>query len=593
MGAARLYSTGTPYNAVDLRDLDFEQSADVMYFAHINYAPTKVTRAGHTNWTFTTVTFGPTVVAPTALTATPSGSPSVPGYTATTYNYVVTAIDDDKNQESRASVVASCVNDLTLNGHLNTITWAAAADADRYVVYKGVNGIFGYIGGTDGLTFTDRNIAADLSDTPPRAQNPFEGADNYPSTVTFFEQRLMWARTRAKPNAVFGSQSGDFENQDTSRPAKADDALSFALVAGRVNAVNQLASMKNLLALTSDAVFVINGGSNDVALTPSQIVPRRQTGRGSSRLGPLVIDNIVFYRPSQGSSVRTLGYTFELDGYQSNNVAIFSPHFFEGFDIVAWAHQQEPYACIWAARSDGKLLCFTWEQEQQVWGWTLCDMGGDVLDVCTITENGMDRLYLAVRRPFAGINNVYIERMALPIIQGGDMKQACHLDCSVSQLFDPPSATVSKLWHLEGQTVTAYYDGNVTSGLVVVNGAVTLPTAASMVTVGLPFSGQVQTLPLALQGQQGSNQAKRQMIGRAVIRVTDTRGIKVGPTGGEMFEVKQRRDEPIGSPIDFLTGDFDVNTSAKWSEGATVTVEQNYPLPATISAIFLEPVVTS
>jgi hypothetical protein len=587
MGVSRLYKTGTPYNSVDLRDLDFEQSADVMYFAHINYPPTKLTRAGHTDWTFSTVTFGPTGIA-----ATPTGSTGDPGYTPTVYNYVVTAIDDDNGQESRASAVVSCTNDLTLDGHFNTISWTALAGADRYVVYKGDNGVYGYIGGTEGTSFIDRNIAADLSDTPPKAQNPFSGATNYPSTVTFFEQRLMWARTKAKPNGIWGSQSADFENMDTSRPAKADDAISFALVAGRVNAVNQLASMKNLLALTSDAVFVIGGGGTDDPLTPSAIVPRRQTGRGSSRLGPLVIDTVVFFRPSQGSSVRTLGYTFEIDGYQSNNMAIFSPHFFDGFDVVAWAYQQEPYACIWAARSDGKLLCFTWEQEQQVWGWTLCETNGFVEDVVTITESGMDRLYLAVRRTLAGSEDVFIERMALPLLVADDLNDTCHLDCAVSQQFDPPSAIVSQLWHLEGETVAAFHDGNVTTGLVVTGGKVTLPKAASVVTVGLVYEGEIETLPLALNGSSGSNHTKRQMMARAVVRVDNTRGITVGPGGGDLFELKQRQGEPIGTPIQLKTGDFDVPLSSKWNGGATVVVRQTYPLPATISAIFAEPIVT-
>jgi len=58
---------------------------------------------------------------------------------------------------------------------------------------------------------------------------------NYPSTVTFFEQRLLWGRSSNHPNAIWGSRSGVFENMDISRPLKASDAFSFALVAGRLH----------------------------------------------------------------------------------------------------------------------------------------------------------------------------------------------------------------------------------------------------------------------------------------------------------------------------------------------------------------------
>jgi hypothetical protein len=148
-------------------------------------------------------------------------------------------IDDDLGQESRASVIVSCSNDLTLSGNYNTVAWSAATGAERYAVYKENNGIYGFIGGSEGLTFEDRNISADLSDTPPKAINPFSGVGNYPSALTFHQQRLFWGRTANRPNAVFASQSADIENHDVSRPAKADDAIAFALVGKRVTACSR------------------------------------------------------------------------------------------------------------------------------------------------------------------------------------------------------------------------------------------------------------------------------------------------------------------------------------------------------------------
>lgn len=587
MGISRLYRAGTPYNASELADLDYEQTADVMYFAHLDHAPQKLVRTGHTNWSMNPVTFGPVMANPTDANAVAT-TPNTTGYHAVTYYYVITAIDDETGQESRASSVTTAINDLTLDGNYNTITWTAVTGAERYTVYKSENGSnteLGYIGTTTGTSFIDRNVAADMSDTPPTGNNPFNGEGFYPSTVTFFEQRLMWARSRNRPNAIYGSQSANFENMDTSRPAKPDDAVTFGLAGRRVNAVNQLVGMKSLLALTSDGVFAINGGSESAPLTPSAIVPRQQNARGSTRLNPLLIDSTVFFRPSQGSSVRTLGYTFEIDGFKSDNVAIFSPHLFDGFEIRAWAYQQEPFSIVWAARSDGVLLAFTWEQEQQVWGWTRCETNGLVEDVCVITEAGMDRVYLAVRRTLAGEENVFIERMALPLLTAADLPSACYLDCAYSQSFETPSTKVGELWHLETETVTAFMDGNVVTGLVVNNGQITLPHAASLVTVGLPFEGEIEPLPMAFGGE-GAIHTARQMTGNVVVRVTDTRGLKVGVRGGEFYELMDRDSEPLGDPIALSTQDFHASLDARWSDGATVVVRQEYPLPATITALF-------
>jgi hypothetical protein len=594
MGAARLVRIGSPYNGVELDEIDFEQSADTMYMAHIDHAPTKLLRHAHDSWEFATIAFGPANTPPSGLAATahvPNTDADNAGdaYFPQSASYVVTAIDDETGQESRASAAASATNDLTLKRNYNALSWTApAGGADRYRLFKADNQQnYGYIGTTTGTSFTDDNIGPDLSDGPPVGDNPFAAAGSYPSAVTFFEQRLMWARTRDFPNAVYGSKSGDYENMDISRPLKADDALSFGLVAGRVNAANQMVSLEDLLVLTSDSIFKVNGGSQSDYLSASQIVSRRQLGRGASRLGPLVIDNVVFYQPSVGSDVRTIGYTFELDGYKSDDVTIFSPHLFQGFRITSWAYCQEPRSTIWAARDDGKLLCFTWEQEQQVWGWTLCETDGLVESVCAISENGEDRLYLIVARTIGGATRKFIERMASAIWEA--VEDCCFLDCAVSFAFAEPSATLSGLDHLEGKSVQALYDGNVAEGLTVTDGMVTLPAAASKATVGLAYDSLIETLPLAMQTDAGWTIARASSVGDIVVKVVKTRGLQAGPNEAVLAEIKPRRDEAYGEPEALATGDLQLATMAVTEDVARVVVKSSMPLPFTITAIAFDP----
>jgi hypothetical protein len=56
------YEIAHPYGA-DLADLQWAQSADVLYLAHPRFAPRKLTRTGHTSWTLTTITFTATPAA--------------------------------------------------------------------------------------------------------------------------------------------------------------------------------------------------------------------------------------------------------------------------------------------------------------------------------------------------------------------------------------------------------------------------------------------------------------------------------------------------------------------------------------------------
>jgi len=586
MGVARLYKFGTPYNAADLAGVQFAQTANVAYFVHIDRPEQKLTRNAHTDWTFAPVTYGPTIAAPTDVSASAT-SPNTTGYVATPYQYVITAISDDNGQESRASDIASVTNDLTLDGNYNTVSWTAVDGADRYAVYKGNNGVFGFIGGTEGTSLRDGTpvIVADLSDTPPKATNPFVGEGNYPSAITFHEGRKVLARTRKRPNAVFATQSADFENMDTSRPAKDDDAYSFALVGKRVNAVNQLVSTTSLLALTTDSIFSITGG--DKAIGPNSTIPKKQSGRGSSRLPPIEIDETTFFQPNQGSAVRALGFSFDIDGYRSNNISIFSPHLFDNDTIVSWAYQTEPYSCIWAVMQSGVMLCFTWEQEQDVWGWTVCETAGAFEDVAVITEQGVDRVYVVVRRTIDGQTVRFYERMALP--HGTDYTSACHLDCAVTQVYDPPSQVVTGLNHLEGETVSAFYDGYAQQDLVVTNGSVTLQAAASVVSVGLPYTAEIETLPLVLATQGGSAHVNRQTINKVVVRSLDTKGVEVAIAGGEFEAIAERLAEPMGALPDIAARDYEVKLPAYWDDSATLVIRQTQPMPMHVTGLFMQP----
>lgn len=592
MGVARFYKAFSPYPSAALAEVDYAQTADVVYTVHLDYPVYKFTRTAHTSWLASEVTFGPTIAVPAAPSGVAS-SPNMTGYIATSYKYKITRIGGDQEQESRASTELSLTNDLTLTGNYNTLTLPAyAAGEDRTVIYKEQGGAFGYIGGTDGLTFVDGNpqLQPVLSDTPPMGDNPFDAVGKYPSTVTFHDQRLMLARTRNLPNAAWGSQPSDFENLDKSRPAKPDDAISFALVGERVNSINQLVSIDDLLALTSNAIYSVTGGDG-APLTPSSIIPRRQNSRSSGRLNPILLDDVVFYRPNKGSSVRTLGFQFEVDGYKSNNVSIFSPHFFAGFDIVDWAYVEDPYSAIFMVRDDGAMLCFTWEAEQQVWGFSLLETDGLFKRVAAISEGGYDRLYALVERTINGVTRKFHERLALPHID--DITTACHLDCAITQVYDPPRNVIDGLAHLEGEEVACYYDGYVETGMRVENGAITLPNdyEASIATVGLPYAGVLETLPPVLETRGGSAHVDTQNIKRIVVRAIDTRGIEVGITGADLEPIPEREGGEVGLD-DVHQRDYEVSPPGSWEPSTTLTIEQNQPLPAHITGIFYEPKVS-
>lgn len=596
----RIHRTASPYNAVELAEMDFEQTADVLYLAHTNHDPTKLVRSGHYSWSFDAIAFEPTIDAPTGVggsanTSNTDSANSGNAYFPQPATYVVTAYNAETGQESRASNSVTLTNDLALKRNYNTISWSSVTDATEYRVYKAENSqLYGYIGTTDALTFRDDNIGPDLSEGPPIADDPFSGAGDKPGTITFHEQRAFWGRTTNRPNAVFASRSADYENMDFTRPQREDDAFAIGLVANKVNAVNKLVSSKQgLLALTSHNIFSIQGSNEDyiTASPPPRVRP--EVSRGVSRLKPITVDNVIFYETAKTGEVRTIGYEFEMDGLRTDDLTIFSRHLFENEDIVDWAYAEKPASAVWVVRGDGSLLCLTWDQAQQVWGWTVCETDGAFKGVTVVTEQGEDRAYFLVERTIAGDTKLYIERMASELWE--DQADACYLDCARTFTNGDPVDTVDRLDHLEGKTVVAFADGNALSvdpdgnPLVVVDGSITLPVAASTITVGLPYTALIETLPLAMQTGAGWNVARPQQAGKVVLRVVRTRNIEAGPNEDSLFPVKQRLFEDYGDPIALETGDLEVEMAGTSGNETVVVIRSSHPTPMHIAAVLIEP----
>jgi hypothetical protein len=594
MPVHRIHRVASPFNASELAEVDFEQTADVMYFAHTNHPPTKLIREGHYEWTYDDVSFAPLIAVPGGIggLATVPNTDSANGgnaYFPQPATYVVTAYNEDTGQESRASSSVTLTNDLALKRNYNTVTWSAVSGATSYRVYKAENSQqYGIIGETDQLTFRDDNIGPDLSQGPPIGDNPFSGAGDYPGTITFHEQRSCWGRTLNNPSAVYFSRSADFENMDFTRPTREDDAFPIRLVANKVNVVNQLVSTKQgLLALTSNNLFLITGSNEDyiTASPPPRVRP--DLGRGASRLNPITVDKVTFYETAKSSEVRTLNYEFEIDGQNTNDITIFSRHFFERYDIIAWAFAEKPASAIWLVRDDGKLLCMTWDQAQQVWGWTLCETDGLFKDVTTVTEQGEDRVYFLVEREIEGDTKLYVERMASELWE--DQTLACYLDCARTFTNEVEVSTVDRLDHLEGRDVVALVDGSVVRDLTVTDGQIELPVAGANITVGLPFTAEIETLPLAIQTGNGWNVARPQQADAAILRVVNSRNVKAGSDEDQLFECKTRDVDAYGDPLALYTGDLEVQMAGKSGNETTVFVRSDDPVPMHIAAVLVEP----
>ena len=575
------YEIVTPFLTADLADLHFTQSADVLTITHPAYGIREVRRLGATNWTISTVTFAPSLAAPTGLSISKVGTGSV------TYAYVVTSLAGNGVDESVASAEVNTTNNLSTAGNSNTITWSAVTGAVRYNVYKKTGGVYAYIGQADTTrSFKDDNFLGDQTKVPPEAFIGLNDAsNNYPSTVTYHEQRRWFAGTNAKPQTVFATRTATESNLTSSIPSLSDDALEVRLAAQQQNRIRHLIPLSDLIALTAGGEWrIFNQGGE--AITPTTISIKPQGYSGASNVQPVVTSGSILYVQAQGSRIRELAYNWESSAYRSVDMTIMSPHMGNGYTMTDLAYSRAPDQVLWVVRSDGALLSMTYVPEHQVYAWARHDTDGLVESICVVAEGGEDVLYAVVKRTINGSTKRYVERLESRMFT--ELEDAYMVDCGAT--YDGvPNDTITGLTWLEGKTVNILADGAVHPQRVVTSGSITLDYEASKIHIGLPIVADIKTLPLAFEGAQAAGQGTLKNVNKVHLRVYQSSGVQAGPSFEKLTTYPARSvDDPYGSPPALRTGELAMAIGPSWNTDGGVCVRQSEPLPLTILSMTLE-----
>ena len=137
------------------------------------------------------------------------------------------------------------------------------------------------------------------------------------------------------------------------------------------------------------------------------------------------------------------------------------------------------------------------------------------------------------------------------------------------------------LYHLEGETVQIFADGDEYPEQVVSNGMVNLDAPASKITIGLAYSGVLTTLPLTSQQQIITSREKR--VVDVALRLLDSRGLFVAETESDIFyELKERTFEAYGEPTAMQDGIKEIAVTSGWNKDGSVSIKKSRPFHSTL-----------
>jgi len=569
-----VYEVALPWTADQLAELRWASSANVIFIAHPDVALQKLERHDHDDWTIAPADLknGPfrdvnvdqakairaSAATGAGIVLTATGFTFDPGQVGALWrldeadkalpdkwvgNVAYAAGDKVRANEK---VYAA---DNAANSGPNAPNHAEGSEGSgaTYVTWAYVHSGYGIVkitavaaGGATATAEVIETLPDDVvsAGTYKWAEGAFSALRGYPSLVKFHEQRMVLGPTRADFVTLYLSVSGDYENHLAGTDA--DLAMVWRLAGGetqRVNTPQWIASGKMLaIGTTGEEFYGRSGGNLAEAITPDNIRFLPSSSEGAAFIEPVRVNAATLYVAADTRRLMEWTYDFQIDDFVSNDLTAAAEHITApGISRMAW--QRSPRRIMWCVTETGALRGFTFFREHEVLGWHRhLDPGsgpGQALvdDVAAIPapDGKFDDLYLIVSR--GAVRLVERIRRGFDRAIHTDPADLVHLDSQLTYS-GAPATVLTGFDHLEGATVDAVADGSHVAGLVVAGGAVTLPAAASAVTVGLPYTSHIRFLPTAAE-------------------------LKDGPTDGQERTVKGIKIRLYGTPGSVLVGDRD------------------------------------
>ena len=527
----------TTYLEADLFQLQFSQSADVLYVTHPDYPPRKIERASDTSWSITNITFSD---GPYFNTNT----------TATTLTLSTTT--------GSVTVTASAITGI------NNDTGFQTTDVGRLIRWEDPAGNWTFLTITARASTTSVTATIDGPDASAGTATAtwrlgiWSETTGYPAASTFHKNRLCFAGATDTPQRIDLSRTGDFENFE---PTQADgtvlddSAATTTLSADTVNAIRWMADdEKGLVVGTVGGEWVVRPDDNGGALTPNNIQATRSSAFGTANIRPARVGRAIIFVQRALKKVRELAYVFEDDGFRAPDMTLIAEHITQD-GVVELAYQGEPQSIVWMCLTDGSLIGMTYDRDQKILGFHRHQLGGysdayssvqakvESIAVIPNAEGTASELYMVVNRYINGATKRYIEYMKPFWDDADNVEDAFYVDSGLT--LDTP-VTISGITQASPGVVTAtahpFSDGDIiritnVGGMTEINGKIYKVANSATNTFELNTRADVDVDTSAFTAYQSGGQARERVTSISGLTHLEGQTVSVLAEGSPVADV--------------------------------------------------------
>ena len=426
------------YTESQIDSIDYVQSADTMIITHPDVPTKSITRTGHTSWTY--------------------------------INFENSTASYDFNETNYDSFTFTCTNGGAFGPQTLTCNQDVFRTEHAGGAFRTAEGYARIVSFTDAKTIAidvledlDRAVItanAPFSGAAVRLQEPAFGAgtNGYPSTVVFHEGRLWYGGSKALPQTMWGSVTGDFNNFEVGESLD-DESIELTLNTDQVNAIQHIVSGRHLQIFTTGGEFYLRTTSGG-PVTPSDLAATRVDEYGAKKLvKPIRVSTQTLFLDYAERHIRSFVFDLTKDNYSSGLVTLLAPNIInrpvDMERFTNFGNEEGNYVLV--VNEDGTVALLNLIPDENILSWTSLRFKEGV-NVTHVREvEGVVYLVLSGVKP------------------GEDTLVQFQLDTytDANKVFTGvTSATITGLGHLEGQTVRVVADGNQLSDRVVSSGSI-------------------------------------------------------------------------------------------------------------------------
>ena len=258
-----------------------------------------------------------------------------------------------------------------------------------------------------------------------RTNDPFTGADKFPSTVAFYQGRLGYGRTNDDPDKIWLSRgpldTGVPRYDDFTTGSDADHAVFSTIppTLGEVESVQWISGTRDFLAIgTLAGISRMDSGTQGEPLAADAIRVIPLDPYGAASIKPVKAGNIVFYVQRGKRVLRSLEYSLLADNYRTFDQTLAADHILLG-GVKQLTFVRNRPDMVLAVLGDGSLRGMIYRQTEEVAAWFRIKIGGlnvSTLSVATLPqEDGFEQGWVVNERTINGVVKRYVEFLEDPI----------------------------------------------------------------------------------------------------------------------------------------------------------------------------------